>query len=141
MSYVEESMAKLNEAGYKYTKRRADMLAIFANETHFIKAKTVQERMADLYPGMSFDTVYRNLRLFVDYNLIETSEVNGERVFRQHCNPEMGHHHHFICRNCGKTVPLKMCPLDYFTDQLPGYKIEGHTFELQGLCADCQENS
>lgn len=141
MGFVEESMDKLNEAGYKYTKRRADMLKVFdTEEAYFISAKTVQEKLHDLYPGMSFDTIYRNLKLFEEHCFLEASDVNGEMVFRKHCNPHMGHHHHFICQSCGKTVVLEMCPMDYFEAQLPGYDIQHHTFELQGLCDTCVQN-
>lgn len=142
LDFVDQSMAALTEAGYKFTQRRADLLAIFDTyDTHFISAKTVQKHIAEKYPSMSFDTIYRNLKLFTEHNFLEATEVNGEMMYRKHCNPHIGHHHHFICQNCGKTVPLKMCPLDYFEKQLPGYKINEHVFELQGLCAECKTSA
>lgn len=138
-NFVEYSMHKLTESGLKYTKRRADLLAVFdTDDTRFISAKMVQKRIAETYPSMSFDTIYRNLKLFTEHEFLEESEVNGEMTFRKHCNPNMGHHHHFICQNCGKTAPLKMCPLDFFEAQLPGYDINDHIFELQGICASCK---
>ncbi len=32
-----------------------------------------------------------------------------------------------------------MCPLSFFSEQLPGAEITGHHFELYGLCADCKQ--
>lgn len=142
MGFVKDSMAVLNNKGYKYTKKREDMLSLFdVDDKHFLNAKTVQERLSDQYPGMSFDTIYRNLKLFESCQFLESSEVNGEMVFRKHCNPHLGHHHHFICKQCGKTVPLEMCPLEFFEAQLPGYEIQEHVFELQGICADCKKKA
>lgn len=142
MNFVEESMKTLNDHGYKYTRRRADMLSVFdEDQEHFLTAKVVQQRLNQRYPGMSFDTIYRNLKLFEDYHLLESSEVNGEMVFRKHCDPQIGHHHHFICTNCGRTVSLDMCPLDYFEAQLPGFEIKNHKFELQGLCDRCAKKA
>lgn len=139
-SFIERSMAELTEAGYKYTKRRADLLAVFEDEAgHFLSAKAVQQKIAATYPSMSFDTIYRNLKLFTDHHFLEETEINGEMMFRKHCNPHLGHHHHFVCQECGKTVALKMCPLTFFTEQLPGYEIRDHIFELQGICAECKQ--
>jgi Fur family zinc uptake transcriptional regulator len=139
MSFVDKSMQVLHEAGYKYTKKRADMLNVFDQEgDYFLNAKEIQQRLETQYPGISFDTIYRNLKLFEEYHFLETSEISGEMVFRKHCNPNMGHHHHFICMNCGKTQAIQSCPVSFFQDQLPGCQIINHTIELQGLCADCQ---
>ncbi|AMB98519.1 Fur family transcriptional regulator [Aerococcus urinaehominis] len=136
--FVQEAMTQLKEAGYKYTQRRADLLAVFAGEDHdrAFTAHQVQEAIADKYPNMSFDTIYRNLKLFADHHLLEETDLNGEMIFTRHCSPHLGHHH-FICTNCGKTIPIHHCPMDIFVDQLPGCKIQGHRFEIQGLCPDC----
>ncbi len=139
MSFVDESMQVLHKEGYKYTKKRADMLQVFDGEgEYFLNAKEVQQRLEAQYPGISFDTIYRNLKLFEEHHFLEASEVNGEMVFRKHCNPQLGHHHHFICINCGKTLPINSCPMTFFAEQLPDCKIMSHTIELQGLCSECQ---
>lgn len=140
MSFVDESMQVLHEAGYKYTKKRADMLNIFDVEgDYFLNAKEIQQKLEDQYPGISFDTIYRNLKLFEEHHFLEASEVNSEMVFRKHCNPNLGHHHHFICTVCGKTLPIQSCPMSFFEEQLSDCQIISHTIELQGLCGDCQK--
>ncbi|OYW67100.1 MAG: transcriptional repressor, partial [Aerococcus viridans] len=56
MNFVDESMQVLHEAGFKYTKKRADMLNVFDEEgAYFLSAKEVQQRLENLYPGISFD--------------------------------------------------------------------------------------
>ena len=95
--FVKNAMNQLNDLGYKYTQRRADMLAVFDQDiNHFKSAKDVQQAMKKDHPNISFDTIYRNLRLFTDYDLLEENEIDGEMVFRQHCDPILGHHHHFV---------------------------------------------
>ncbi len=139
-NFVTESMDELKDAGYKYTQRRADLLAAFDQaEGQYLTAKEVQQTMEDKHPGMSFDTIYRNLKLFSDFHFLEETDVNGEMLFRKHCDPEIGHHHHFICENCGRAFPLEMCPLDFFSDQVPGAEIHSHDFKIMGLCADCSK--
>lgn len=136
--FVNESMTKLSNKGYKYTQRRADLLALFdEDENRYFSAKEVQQRIKVVYPKMSFDTIYRNLKLFTEEQMLEETELDGEMMFRKHCDPEIGHHHHFICHNCGKALPVETCPLDFYERQLPGVQIEEHQFQLIGLCAEC----
>lgn len=84
----------LKENGLKYTDKRKDMLDIFVEEDKYINAKYIQQVMDENYPGISFDTIYRNLHLFKDLGIIENTELDGEMKFRIACTNH--HHHHFI---------------------------------------------
>ena len=135
---VEEALEKLKEHGFKYTKKREDMLLFLIERNGYTGAKEVYDYMNDKYTGISFDTIYRNLRDFVQLDLLEETELNGEKKFRFHCcHGEIGHHHHFICTDCGATREIHMCPMDFFQEQLADCQIEGHRFEIYGKCADC----
>lgn len=52
----------LKDNGLKYTKKE-DMINIFVNEDKYINAKYIQQQLDNDYPGISFDTIYRNLHL------------------------------------------------------------------------------
>ena len=69
-------------------------------------------------------------------NILEETELNGEKLFRFRCQAH-GHHHHFICEKCGSTREIDMCPMDFFKDQLEGCEIHSHRFEIFGLCEKC----
>ena len=60
----------LKDNGLKYTKKREDMINIFVNEDKYINAKYIQQQLDNDYPGISFDTIYRNLHLFKDLNIM-----------------------------------------------------------------------
>lgn len=76
------------------------MLRLFAAHNRYLTAKDVLEHMKDDYPGLSFDTIYRNLTVFAEIGVLEQTELNGEKHFRFTCSI-MEHHHHFICLDCG----------------------------------------
>ncbi|MFD2129767.1 Fur family transcriptional regulator [Pseudogracilibacillus auburnensis] len=126
----------LQNKGFKMTKRREDILAFFAKEDKYQTAKDLYEYMETTYPGISFDTVYRNLHLYHDLGILESTDLNAEKHFRMNCGDH--HHHHFICNICGKTKKINLCPMDEVEKLLTKYMIDGHKFEVYGLCPTCQ---
>lgn len=134
---IEESMKILKDKGFKMTKKRREILEIFAEDQRYHSAKHIHSTLAEKYPTMSYNTTYRNLYDFVENGLLESTEYNQEQMFRIACDSDH-HHHHFICTSCGMTIALEICPMDLIGDSLDGVKVESHRFEVFGLCKDCQ---
>lgn len=136
---AKEAMQIVKEKGHKYTDKREDMLRLFSRERRYLTAKDVREAMKDDYPGISVDTIYRNLTLFAELNILEVTELDGEKRFRFSCSPYR-HHHHFICLECGKTKEIADCPMEKVEQNLDGVTVTGHKFEIYGYCAACQSS-
>ncbi|EPH12885.1 Fur family transcriptional regulator [Facklamia hominis] len=138
---IELGHHQLREAGFKITKKRTEILSLFADNQRYLTALTIHKALEEVYPTMSYNTTYRNLYDFVEIGLLESTEYQNEQLFRLSC--QLGHdchhhHHHFICVNCGKALVLDACPLEQVHTDLSSFKVLSHRFEVFGLCEDCQ---
>ena len=53
-----------------------------------------------------------------------------------------GHHHHFVCTNCHRTIEIEDCGLDEVAARLEKQlhvTLTGHLVEFYGVCEDCGE--
>lgn len=133
---LEQALTLLQKNGLKHTKNREVMLQFFNDHERYVTASDVKEFIEKDNPGISFDTIYRNLTTFTSLGILEETELTGERHFRMHCDAGV-HHHHFICTVCGVTESIAECPMDVLRLQLPNHLIESHKFEIYGRCPNC----
>lgn len=121
-------------AARRKTEQRA---AIVTALQHSDRALTAQELHEDL-DDVGLATVYRNLgRLAEDGEIDAIRRPNGETAYRA-CGA--GHHHHLICRECGRVVELHDCSLDDWSRKIAakhGFVGVEHQAELLGTCEQC----
>lgn len=85
-------------------------------------------------------TVYRNLaRLAEDGQIDAIRRPSGETAYRA-CGH--GHHHHLICRTCGRVVELHDCSIGEWSRKIGaeyGFSAIEHQAELVGTCRECAQ--
>ncbi|MGA9289890.1 MAG: Fur family transcriptional regulator [Anaerobacillus sp.] len=133
---VSTALRILKDEGFKYTEKREDLVTLFAKEKRYLSARDVLVHMQKSYPGMSVDTIYRNLTLFKELAILEETEWNGEKRYRLSCSTR-NHHHHLICLDCGRTKQIESCPMEDIPVSDTGFEVTGHKFEVYGRCGEC----
>lgn len=120
------------------TKQR---IAIESDLDRVEEFRTAQEIHASLHAAgdkIGLATVYRTLQAMVDEDIVDQLRTDeGEQIFRR-CST--GHHHHLVCRDCGRTVEVEGPAVERWADRVSaehGFTDVAHTLELFGRCAPC----
>lgn len=129
----------LKRSGLKLTPQRLEILRM-VNGTHsHPDAETIHRAVRKKIPGVSLDTVYRNLWTLIDHGLINALNTYRGRV---HFDGNLVRHHHFVCTRCGLTRDF-VCPnFDRLSvpDEVKAWgRIDRTRVEFRGLCERCAE--
>jgi Fur family zinc uptake transcriptional regulator len=133
-----EIIEAMSKTGMRITEQRKTLAKLFTEADKSLTPKEVYEYMEKQYSGLSFDTVYRNLRLMHELGVLEQFVFEDGVRFKLRCATDR-HHHHLICLECEKTVSIDFCPMNVRPELPDQFKVVGHKFELYGYCQDCYE--
>lgn len=121
------------------TKQRLAIRALFDDESFFLTAQQVHDQLRERGDQVGLATVYRNLQTMTEDGELDAIRTeDGEMTYRR-CSS--AHHHHLVCRKCGKAVeigPEKILE-DWARDIAAeyGFSETGHELELFGICSKC----
>ena len=120
--------------------RKAIAALIAQRRGHFTAAGLLDDaRSCDVHVGRA--TVFRTLDLLAEQGQLERIDLpNGEHAYVA-CAPRE-HHHHIVCRKCGKSVEVVDPGLQAVVREIgarSGYRIDSHRLELYGLCPQCAQ--
>lgn len=132
-------MAEALPGASRNTKQRGEILTLLRQTDEF---RTAQQLYADLRSqgsGVGLTTVYRALQTLVDAGEADTMRLpSGEQLYRL-CG-QGRHHHHLVCRQCGRTVEIDGPAVESWTDRIAaehGFTEVSHTLEIFGTCETC----
>ena len=126
----------------RQTRQRTAVKAALDGRDDFMSAQQLHDLLRHQGESVGLTTVYRSLQ-----GLAEAGEVDllvtddGETVYRR-CSPE--HHHHLVCRSCGRTVEITGPAVETWADAVArehGFSDISHTLEVFGLCAECRSGA
>lgn len=108
----------------------------------FRSAQDIHAAMRAGGASVGLATVYRALQSLVDSGRADVLRTHaGEAVYRE-CGET--HHHHLVCRSCGKAVEVQGPAMERWTDQMAdkhGFTDVSHTVELFGTCEACHSDN
>ncbi|MFH1639624.1 MAG: Fur family transcriptional regulator [Chloroflexota bacterium] len=129
----------LKRKGLKLTPQRRLILDIIHDTEARFTAEEIIACVQDRMPGVNKSTIYRTLELLEEAGCIYKSEVGDELIYH---HVEEGHHHHLVCRKCGKSVD---CDEDIFAaverslGEKYRFRIDEKHLVMSGLCESCRK--
>lgn len=125
-------------AGQRATRQRAAVAELLNSLDEFRSAQHLHEQLRRHGEGIGLTTVYRTLQSLADAGEIDVLRTDsGEALYRR-CSAN--HHHHLVCRSCGRTVEVAGPAVEKWADRIAaenGFSNLSHTIEITGICADC----
>jgi Fur family ferric uptake transcriptional regulator len=123
----------------RVTKQRLAVGAALEKIDDFVSTQELYRLLHNDGVSVSLATSYRILQSMADDGLVDVlRNAEGEAVYRR-CSVA-SHHHHLLCRSCGKAVEVEAPAVESWaaaTAQAHGFTQVQHTVEIYGLCPEC----
>ncbi len=107
----------------------------------FRSAQDVYSALRAQGATVGLSTVYRHLQAFADEGAVDVIHTpDGEATYRFCGESPQRHHHHLVCRRCGRAEEIEGRAIEKWAEQVAaehGYTAVDHTVELFGLCGSC----
>ena len=111
-----DTRAVPTETGRRPTRQRAAVAAVLADVEEFRSAQELHAQLRDAGEKVGLATVYRTLQAMAADGAIDMLRTDeGEAVYRA-CST--GHHHHLVCRGCGRTVEVEGPVVERWTHEI-----------------------
>lgn len=121
------------------TRQQSAVVEALGAGDDFVSAQHLHARMRAAGAGVGLATVYRTLAALAADGAVDVlRSEDGEARYRRCANT--GHHHHLVCRTCGRTVEIDGPTVESWAERVSaqhGFRDTEHTLEIVGTCADC----
>ncbi len=122
----------------KRSKQRDAILAVVKSTKSHPSAAWVYSQVKKVIPNISLGTVYRNLSMLAENNIIKRIELG---LSEEHFDGNTDLHYHVVCKECGKILDIDAMPMTFIND-MASEKFNGeiydHSIVFFGKCNTCK---
>jgi len=127
-----------NAPPQRNTRQRRAVQAVMADLEGFASAQQIHDALRQRGEAVGLSTVYRNLQVLSENGLLDALRGDDGEVLYRRCSS--GHHHHLVCRLCGRTIEVEGEEIERWAVSVAaenGFSEVTHTVEVFGTCGSC----
>ena len=137
---------KVRGEGFRLTFPRQVILDILDKTEHHMSAEEIYIELHKKYPSIGLTTIYRTLDMLANLDIVNKFDFGDGRARYELKGVQEKHHHHLICRGCGRIIDYK----DFIDEETQlvkkieerlskkyRFRIDTHQFHFYGLCNEC----
>ena len=125
--------------GLRTTRQRTAVADVLSRVDGFRSAQDLHDLLRQDGASVGLTTVYRHLQALADAGQVDVLRTgDGEAVYRR-C-PTDTHHHHLVCRSCGRSVEVEGPEVEAWAARVAdahGFTDVSHSVEVFGTCGSC----
>ncbi len=123
---------------YKRSRQRENILNLLRSTDTHPTASWIYDQMKQEFHNLSMGTVYRNINILVDLNLVRKIGW-GSSYDRFDANMDI--HYHFVCRRCNAVHDLPLDELSDLNEKVSAstdFEVDEHRIDFYGTCQACK---
>jgi Fur family ferric uptake transcriptional regulator len=140
--WAEHALATLDAAGHRRGGARTAVVEALARHDCAVTALDLDDELRRRQPPVARASVYRALEQLEQLDLVRRVEVSRDTAGYERIEPDGHHHHHAICRTCGRMVPFEDRSLEQAISKLSkdiDFEVSEHDVVLRGRCEHCSD--
>jgi len=129
----------VSETPLRPTRQRLAVAEALASAAGFHSAQEIHDILGQRGEAVGLATVYRTLQRLADSGEVDMMRTEGGEAIYRRCSDS--HHHHLVCRSCGRTIEVEGPTVERWTRSIAeehGYADVSHTLEIFGTCTACR---
>ena len=134
VKYLEKYVDLLKNNNLKITHQRLEILKYLDTHITHPTADQIYSELKKKNPALSKTTIYNALETLQKNNLVQNLTISSSEQ-RYEFKEEM--HHHFLCKNCGKLIDIKITCPNINKIQIQGHHVEEVHGYFKGYCKEC----
>jgi Fur family transcriptional regulator, ferric uptake regulator len=123
------------------TTQGAAVRQALVEQDGFRSAQDIYSTLRGAGHKVGLSTVYRHLQTLTEHGIADAiHSPDGETTYRFCGDNSSGHHHHLVCRVCGRAEEVEGRAVERWTTEVAkkhGYVEIDHTVEVFGVCGPC----
>ena len=139
-SWLEHARRELESTGHRAGGAREAVLEALDREPCCLTAQEIFDSLRAGGRAVGIASVYRTLELLLQLELVRRVEIGTSACYEPE-HPGGEHHHHLVCKRCGKVTAFEDERLEDAITKLGrrlSYKVGEHEVVLRGACPDCR---